>query len=134
MGSGVAFVLWAVSCLQGLGPAAYTGSGAAPEGRVRILRFEASVGTLVPGQKAMLCYGVENAKAVHIAPLPQSVQPAVNRCLEVVPMRTTHYTILAEGFDGTVASRSLTLPVEAAPASPPGFLQVAEYHLPGCPL
>ncbi|MGD0500741.1 MAG: hypothetical protein ABSC23_20180 [Bryobacteraceae bacterium] len=85
-------------------------------GPVRILRFYASVGALAPGQTAQLCYGVENAKSVRISPWVTGVAPSASRCLEVVPERTTHYTIMAEGYDGAIAMRSLTLPVEPPPA------------------
>ena len=91
-------------------------AGGAP-GPVRILRFYASVGSILPGESALLCYGVENARSVHISPPVENVFPAPQRCLEIVPKHTTHYTIWAEGFDGRVAMRSLTLPVE--PLSPP---------------
>jgi hypothetical protein len=43
------------------------------------------------------------------------VAPAANRCLDIVPEHTTHYTILAEGFDGNVVTRVITLVVETAP-------------------
>jgi hypothetical protein len=59
-----------------------------------------------------LCYGVENAKSVRISPSIPGVYPSTNRCLEIVPERTTHYTILAEGFDGRVATQSFTLAVQ----------------------
>ena len=78
---------------------------------VRILRFYASVGAVTPGETAQLCYSVENAKSVRISPM-QRVFPAQQRCLDVVPEHTTHYTLLAEGFDGTVAARSFTLSVQ----------------------
>jgi hypothetical protein len=42
-----------------------------------------------------------------------------------VPQHTTHYTIMAEGFDGKVATQSLTLPVNAAPPPPPQILHFA---------
>jgi len=70
------------------------------------------------GDKALLCYGVANAKSVRISPSIVPVAPASNRCLEIVPEHTTHYTILAEGFDGKLATRFLTLVVETAPAPP----------------
>jgi hypothetical protein len=88
----------------------------APRGPVRILRFYATTGSIAPGGKAQLCYGVENAKSVRIAPSTEPVTPAANRCLDILPDRTTHYTILAEGYDGNVVNRSLTLVVETAPA------------------
>ena len=93
-------------------------------GPVRILRFYASVGTLAPGQTAQLCYSVENARLVRISPM-QSASPAQGRCFDVVPEHTTHYTLLAEGFDGTVAARSVTLSVQRLPAARPSWLQYA---------
>jgi hypothetical protein len=87
----------------------------APRGPVRILRFYATTGSIVPGEKAQLCYGVENAKAVRISPSLEAVAPAANRCLEIVPEHTTHYTIVAEGYDGHVVTRVITLVVETMP-------------------
>ena len=81
-------------------------------GPVKILRFYATSGLLITGQKAQLCYGVENAKSVRIAPLSGEIQPSARRCLEIGPQHTTHYTILAEGYDGMMATQSLTLPVQ----------------------
>jgi hypothetical protein len=81
-------------------------------GPVKILNFYANVGAVTMGEKALLCYGVENAKSVRISPGIQGAYPALNRCLEIVPERTTHYTILAEGYDGVVATQSFTLPVQ----------------------
>ena len=97
----------------------------APRGPVRILRFYASTGSLAPGHKAQLCYGVENAKSVRISPSIGLVTPVANRCLEIGPEHTTHYTILAEGFDGNVIPRFLTLVVETAPAPPRRWTNVA---------
>ncbi len=110
-----------------------------PEGQVppvRILQFYASVGAVLPGEKATLCYGVENAKTVRISPLLPGIFPSLSHCLEVYPEHTTHYTILAEGYDGAVATRSLTLPVETKPLPPPQALHYAlfrpemQYNLP----
>jgi hypothetical protein len=110
--AGLALALWAIN-------SAHRDSGSwvrpvgSPPGAVKILQFYASVGLIHPGEKAMLCYGVENAKAVQISPDIAGVYPAYNRCLEVEPERTTHYTIFATGFDGRIATQSLTLPVSA---------------------
>jgi hypothetical protein len=41
-----------------------------------------------------------------------------------VPEHTTHYTLLAEGYDGAVATKSITLQVEVEEAPPP---QVVNY-------
>jgi len=67
----------------------------------------------------MLCYGVENARSVHISPPVADLYPTAQRCLEIVPKHTTHYTIWAEGYDGKVATQSLTLPVETIPLIKP---------------
>ena len=93
-------------------------------GRVRILQFYASTGIVTPGQAARICYSVENAKSVRIAPMVQEVYFYPNHCLETVPEHTTHYTLLAEGYDGMVATKSITLQVEAEEAPPP---QVVNY-------
>ena len=116
--------LWALSMLRRPDGRVWVhplGSGA---GHVRIVRFYATVGTLSPGETAQLCYSVENAKSVRISPM-QADLPAQNRCLDVVPEHTTHYTLLAEGFDGTVATRSFTLSVQKLPPREPEYLQFA---------
>jgi hypothetical protein len=124
--------LWALSIAPARGPRSWL-RPLGSSGTVRILRFDASVGTLAPGQKAQLCYGVENARSVRISPWMRGVDPSVSRCLEIGPVRTTHYTIVAEGYDGAIAFRSLTLPVEPVPSPRGGFLR-AQAHPQGEPL
>lgn len=87
-------------------------------GPVRITQFYATAGTVLSGQKTRVCYGVENARSVRISPELDDVYPSPSRCLEVVPERTTHFTILAEGFDGGMATRSFTLAVQAPMIAP----------------
>ena len=95
-------------------------------GPVKILQFYASVGAITTGQKALICYGVENAKSVRISPSVSEVYPSLSHCVEIVPQHTTHYTILAEGFDGHVAMQSFTLMVQEPekPAKPVNFAAV----------
>ncbi|MGA9624784.1 MAG: hypothetical protein WBQ65_09960 [Bryobacteraceae bacterium] len=93
-------------------------------GPVRILQFYASTGMVTPGQTARICYSVENAKSVRISPMIEEVYPFPNHCLDIEPEHTTHYTLLAEGYDGAVATKSFTLQVEAEEAPPP---QVVNY-------
>ena len=69
---GLLVALWGLSQIGQRGP-------------VRILRFYASVGTLTPGDKAQLCYGVENARSVRIVPALPGVYPAYIQCVEIVP-------------------------------------------------
>lgn len=101
-----------------------------PHGPVRITRFYATTGSIALGDKAKLCYGVENAKSVHISPEIAQVLPTFNRCLEIVPDHTTYYTILAEGFDGKFDIRRLALVVETAPAPPKDRLNFAAVRKP----
>jgi hypothetical protein len=84
---------------------------------VRILRFFATSGALIPGETAQLCYSVENARVIRISPAVETASASPGRCVEVRPDHTTHYTLQAEGFDGSTAVRSLTLPVQD-PAPP----------------
>jgi hypothetical protein len=94
--------------------------------QVRILQFYATVGLVESGEKAQLCYSVENAKSVKISPLLPGVYPSAGRCVEVVPDHTTHYTIMALGYDGATAYRSLTLPVRQAEPSPEAINYIAQ--------
>ncbi len=87
-------------------------------GPVRILQFYAGTGSLMVGQKTQLCYSVENARSVRIAPIMQETYPASSHCVEIGPEHTTHYTIMAEGYDGKVAMKSFTVAVETLPTPP----------------
>ena len=118
-------LVWRVGSVDGSGADSWIRPVGGPRGPVRILQFYATTGMLVACEKAKLCYGVENARAVHISPRLPGVVPSANRCLEIVPERTTHYTILAEGFDGAFVTRFFTLVVEDAPAAGRGGLNVA---------
>src|SRR5437868_11872895 len=109
---GLLLVLWGQSGLRQSDQRVWVRPASTKPGPVRILQFYASVGTLAPGERALLCYGVENAKAVHISPALQGVYPTHRHCLEIVPEHTTHYTLQAVGYDGTVAIRSFTLAVQ----------------------
>ena len=123
---GLLAAVWGIGRMPRAEGGAWVHLAAARPGPVRILRFDASVGILVKGEKARLCYRVENAKSVRISPFITGVYPWAEHCLEIVPEHTTHYTLLAEGFDGTVAAQSVTLAVEAAPQTPPPMLDYAD--------
>ena len=105
-------VLWGVSFIRKADDPVWVRPLTARPGPVRILRFYVSTGSLTPGQTAQLCYSVENAKLIRISPMVESTYPAMGRCMEIRPEHTTHYTLQAEGFDGTVATRSVTLAVQ----------------------
>ncbi len=78
---------------------------------LKILQFYATAGEIPAGQKALLCYGVVNATAVRLDPPVEKVWPAMSRCFEVKPARTTRYTLTAEGPDQAKASESLEVVV-----------------------
>jgi hypothetical protein len=123
---GLLAAVWAVGAIPDDGDHSWIRPVGEPRGPVRILRFYATSGSIPPGGKALLCYGVENAKSVRISPALTTALPSGNRCLEIAPERTTHYTILAEGYDGSIDTQPLTLVVESAPAPHRGSLNVAE--------
>ncbi|HTS25901.1 MAG TPA: hypothetical protein VMH81_08495 [Bryobacteraceae bacterium] len=127
VGLGLVVLLWSVTTLGRLERGGSVRPIGTRPGPVRIVQFYASVRILTAGEKALLCYGVENAKSVRIAHVAQDVYPASSRCVDIVPEQTTHYTILAEGFDGKIAVRSLILPVQAAPP-PPRILSEAGFE------
>jgi hypothetical protein len=122
---GALAALWGLTLVRRPEPRPSVRPLGARSGPVRILNFYASVGAVTAGEKALLCYGVENAKAVRISPPLEGVYPSMARCLEINPERTTHYTILAEGYDGRVATQSFTLPVQP-PVLKPRAVQYAE--------
>jgi hypothetical protein len=115
---GLMLAVWALGLTRPPDTRKWVRPVGSPPGPVKILQFYASVGLLTQGDKALLCYGVENAKSVRISPTMDNVYPALNHCLEIGPEHTTHYTILAEGYDGRVATKSFTLPVQGIPAPP----------------
>lgn len=84
---------------------------------VRILQFYASTGEVTKGQHAIVCYGVENARAVRIEPPIQELKPARNRCFSVFPERATTFKLVADGVDGKEVSESFTVKVNPAPPS-----------------
>ena len=113
--------MWGLGTVRQTEPRAWVRPIGTRPGPVRIVQFYASVRALTAGEKALLCYSVENARSVRIAPIFQrgvKVYSNYSHCLEIGPEHTTHYTILAEGFDGRVAMKSFTLPVEAVPVAP----------------
>jgi hypothetical protein len=79
---------------------------------LKILQFYASSGQIAGGEKALLCYGVVNAKAVRLDPPVETVWPAVSRCFEVKPAKTTKYTLTADGAGGATVSESVEVVVK----------------------
>jgi hypothetical protein len=80
---------------------------------VRITQFYASPAQIARGEKTLLCYGVENAKTVWVAPPRRELSAALSRCVDVEPTETTTYTLTAEG-EGAPARQDVTVAVGAA--------------------
>jgi hypothetical protein len=107
--------------LMRMRPARFFGSpspgipASVPE-RVRITQFYAATPRIGLGDKTLLCYGVENAKTVRLTPPVETVWPALARCFEVVPPRTTKYTLTAD--DAHRQSVTESTAIEVGPARP----------------
>lgn len=81
-------------------------------GQLKILSFYASPGLIRRGEKALVCYGVVNAKTVRLDPAVERVWPSASRCFTVVPDRETRYTLTAEDAGGRTTSQSFVLQVK----------------------
>lgn len=78
-------------------------------GRLKILSFYASPGWIRRGEKALVCYGVVNARTVRLDPAVERVWPSASRCFAVMPDRETRYTLTAEDAQGHTATESFVL-------------------------
>lgn len=80
-------------------------------GQIKVLAFYAEPGVVRPGERALVCYGVSNAKTVRIDPHIADLTPSLSRCLEVHPKQTTDFKISAKDAQGHEATESFTLRV-----------------------
>ena len=78
---------------------------------VKILQFYTSTGIITKGSKALVCYSVINATGVRLDPPVERVWVSTNRCFEVVPERTTRYTLTADGANHKTVSETLEVVV-----------------------
>jgi len=79
----------------------------------KITQLYAPEPTVPAGESAKICYGVENAKSVWIAPPMQELSAALARCIEVEPKAKTTYTLTVEGGDGKRITQDVTIDVGA---------------------
>jgi len=77
----------------------------------RILNFYASPARIHRGENSTICYGVYRAKSVRIEPPIGDAYPAVTRCLQVSPTKSTDYTLTAEDGIGHTATAQIMLQV-----------------------
>ena len=92
-------------------PAPVSASSQTAASPVRITQLYATAPKIVPGEKSLICYGVENGTKVWLSPPRQELSAALARCVEVEPRATTAYTLTAEGAAGPPVSQNLTIRV-----------------------
>ena len=88
-------------------------SAPAPGEAARITQLYTTSAQVARGEKALVCYGVENAKTVWMEPPRQELSAALSRCVEVFPTADTTYKLTAEGPDGKQVTRELKVAVGA---------------------
>ena len=73
--------------------------------------FYASPSTLRDGEPSKLCYSTEAATAVTLDPPIERMWPALSRCFEINPKKTTTYTLTATNAAGqkTTATTKATV-------------------------
>lgn len=81
---------------------------------VKILSFYATAGEIRDGDPEIICYGVQNARAVRLEPPLEQLTPALTRCFWAEPHRNSQYKLVAEGFDGRQVSESFKVRVKPA--------------------
>jgi hypothetical protein len=80
-------------------------------GELNVLMFYADPPEVRLGGTVQLCYGVAMAETVAIEPTVDGVGPALSRCVETKPIRTTTtYTLKASGR-GREATGTVTVEV-----------------------
>ena len=67
---------------------------------VRITQFYASPAIVARGDKALVCYRVENAKTVWTVSAEDGAMGCSDALRRVAPTENTTYTLTAEGADG----------------------------------
>lgn len=92
-----------------------------PSKGVGIIQFYAYPGAVAEGDTTSICYGVMNAVSVKLDPPTADVGVTLNRCFEVTPEQTTHYTLTAADAQGHAVSRSFDLYVMPAPELAPSI-------------
>ena len=84
---------------------------------LKILNFAADTRVTKPGGRVLLCFGVANAVGVKIEPEVGPLKPALTRCVETFPKKSTTYTLTAVDGNGKKASASLAIDVRSPTTS-----------------
>ncbi len=86
-----------------------------PQGSdLTILQFYGDTWQITEGEHVVICYGVQNARAVRIDPAVEELSPAFNRCIAAWPEKTTTYTLIATGVGDAEVRASFTVRVKPA--------------------
>ena len=93
-----------------------TGAGIAASALPEILEFRVNPPEVKAGQRARLCYGVNNATRAFIKPDIGNVQLSEKDCLPITPRRDTTYTLVAIGQNGRQVQQQTTIQVTGNPA------------------
>lgn len=93
-----------------------------PPPPVKILQFYAGSAIVARGEQVLICYGVENAKAVRVEPPIEQITPSYNRCFQHSPTATSEIKLIATGANGLESSKTLQLKVAGVAPAPPGQL------------
>jgi hypothetical protein len=107
------FVIFLTGCSSSPPPQPAAKQRVAPPG---ISQFYAQPAVMPKGGKTLLCYSVENATAVRLDPPVERVWPAMSRCFEITPAKTSTYALTAENAEGQTVSKSVT--VQVGPPAP----------------
>jgi hypothetical protein len=77
----------------------------------RITQLYVTQPAIGAGENAKVCYGVENASKVWLAPPMQELSASLARCVDVDPKTTTIYSLTVEGQDGQRVSQEVAVRV-----------------------
>jgi hypothetical protein len=77
-----------------------------------IQSFYASAKEVHRGETVQLCYGVANAKTVKLEPQDNPMWPSYSRCVDVVPKKTTTYTLTIQDAAGNTKTQSVDVAVK----------------------
>jgi hypothetical protein len=79
---------------------------------LKISMFYPNPPAIHAGEKALLCYGVANAKSVRIEPGVEAITPSLSRCVAASPRKTTEYTLTAEDGGGHSVTQAIVVRVQ----------------------
>jgi hypothetical protein len=80
--------------------------------RFDILGFYANPAIISRGDSTTLCYSVSNAESVTLEPQTNAVWPAFERCVSVMPKKTTTYTLTATDAAGNTKTKTVEVDVK----------------------